>query len=158
MFRFTLIAKFMGSTWGPAGADRTQVGPMFATRNLLSGYTYIIQRHPRPSIIWVLRRIIHNGHEYLQWWLESWINFYAINLPNKDSQYALAEQMGHDKIVGNNSREFAALKWFISWWLFPNWGNWLVFKQKLTHNWFSFYILSIKSLCRFDIKNYLIEW
>ena len=26
----SLIARFMGSTWGPAGADRTQVGPMWA--------------------------------------------------------------------------------------------------------------------------------
>ena len=27
----------MGPTWGPSGADRTQVGPMFAPRTLLSG-------------------------------------------------------------------------------------------------------------------------
>ena len=26
----TLIARFMGPTWGPSGADRTQVGPMLA--------------------------------------------------------------------------------------------------------------------------------
>ena len=32
-----LIAKFMGPTWGPSGADRTQVGPMFAPWTLLSG-------------------------------------------------------------------------------------------------------------------------
>ena len=25
-----LIARFMGPTWGPSGADRTQVGPMLA--------------------------------------------------------------------------------------------------------------------------------
>ena len=25
-----LIATFMGPTWGPSGADRTQVGPMLA--------------------------------------------------------------------------------------------------------------------------------
>ena len=33
----TLIAKFMGPTWGSSGADRTQVGPMLATWTLLSG-------------------------------------------------------------------------------------------------------------------------
>ena len=33
----TLIAKFMGPTWGPSGADRTQVGPMLAPWTLLSG-------------------------------------------------------------------------------------------------------------------------
>ena len=32
-----LIAKFMGPTWGPSGADRTQVGPMLAPWTLLSG-------------------------------------------------------------------------------------------------------------------------
>ena len=41
----SLIAKFMGPTWGPSGADRTQVGPMLAPGTLLSemhqknGYT-----------------------------------------------------------------------------------------------------------------------
>ena len=36
----TLIARFMGPTWGPSGADRTQVGPMLAPWTLLSGYTW----------------------------------------------------------------------------------------------------------------------
>ena len=33
----TLIARFMGPTWGPSGADRIQVGPMLAPWTLLSG-------------------------------------------------------------------------------------------------------------------------
>ena len=33
-----LIARFMGPTWGPSGADRTQVGPMLAPWTLLSGW------------------------------------------------------------------------------------------------------------------------
>ena len=32
-----LISWFMGPTWGPSGADRTQVGPMLAPWALLSG-------------------------------------------------------------------------------------------------------------------------
>ena len=32
-----LIARFMGPTWVPSGANRTQVGPMLATWNLQSG-------------------------------------------------------------------------------------------------------------------------
>ena len=32
----------MGPTWGPSGADRTQVGPMLAPWTLLSGLSYII--------------------------------------------------------------------------------------------------------------------
>ena len=34
---YPLIARFMGPTWGPPGADRTQVGPMWATWTMLSG-------------------------------------------------------------------------------------------------------------------------
>ena len=33
----TLIARSMKPTWGPSGADRTQVGPMLVPRTLLSG-------------------------------------------------------------------------------------------------------------------------
>ena len=33
----SLIARFMGPTWGSPGADRTQLGPMWATWTLLSG-------------------------------------------------------------------------------------------------------------------------
>ena len=34
-----MIARFMGPTWGPSGADRTQVGPMLAPWTLLSSRT-----------------------------------------------------------------------------------------------------------------------
>ena len=33
----SLKAMFMGPTWGPSGADRTQVGPMLNPWTLLSG-------------------------------------------------------------------------------------------------------------------------
>ena len=45
----TLIAKFMGPTWGPSGADRTQVGPMLTPWTLLSGQTSRGKVHPGPS-------------------------------------------------------------------------------------------------------------
>ena len=41
--RKSLLVKFMGPTWGPSGADRTQVGPMLAPWTLLSGYTLSIR-------------------------------------------------------------------------------------------------------------------
>ena len=34
----TQIAKFVGPTWGPSGAGRTQMGPMLVPWTLLSGY------------------------------------------------------------------------------------------------------------------------
>ena len=36
-FKVPVIAKLVGLTWGPSGADRTQVGPMLAPWTLLSG-------------------------------------------------------------------------------------------------------------------------
>ena len=36
-YMVSLIARFMGPTWGPSGADRTQVGPLLAPWTLLSG-------------------------------------------------------------------------------------------------------------------------
>ena len=36
-WRPSLIARFMGPTWGPSGAERTQVGHMLAPWTLLSG-------------------------------------------------------------------------------------------------------------------------
>ena len=44
----TLIARFMGPTWGPSGADRTQMGPILAPWSLLSGYPL-----RRQNIIWL---------------------------------------------------------------------------------------------------------
>ena len=37
----SLIARFMGPTWGPTGIDRTQVGPMLAQWTLLSGMCHM---------------------------------------------------------------------------------------------------------------------
>ena len=42
--RTSLIAKFMGPTWGPSGADRTQADPMLAPWTLLSGYSICLKR------------------------------------------------------------------------------------------------------------------
>ena len=42
-----LIARFMGPTWDPSGADRTQVGPMLALWTLLLG------PHPSPPCTYV---------------------------------------------------------------------------------------------------------
>ena len=56
-----LIARFMGPTWGPSGADRTQVGPMLAPWTLLSGavtYTGRVERRSdsQGNNIWCERK------------------------------------------------------------------------------------------------------
>ena len=45
-YYISLIARLMGPTWGPSGADRTQVGPMLAPWTLLSGMLLCIEYVP----------------------------------------------------------------------------------------------------------------
>ena len=59
--QYTLTATFVGPTWGPAGADRTQVGSMLAPWTLLSLYVYVFvsvnfvpRLHICPSIKWII--------------------------------------------------------------------------------------------------------
>ena len=57
-----LIARFVGPTWGPSGADRTQVGPMLAPWTLLSGFFVTVtptQTWSIPIITW-LNNIVSN--------------------------------------------------------------------------------------------------
>ena len=50
----SLMARFMGPTWGPSGAERTQEGPMLAPRTLLSG---LILSQP-----WLVLNVNHSMH------------------------------------------------------------------------------------------------
>ena len=45
----SLIAMFMGPTWGPSGADRTQVGPMLTPWTSLSAMNHIF-RHSTTTV------------------------------------------------------------------------------------------------------------
>ena len=62
---YTLIARFMGPTWWPRGADRTQVGPMLATWTLLSGYHFAKTIKNMILVVNHLRRLLNcfNRHE-----------------------------------------------------------------------------------------------
>ena len=53
----TLIARFMGPTWGPLAAVRTQVGPMLVIWTLLSGYVVYIT----PAISHYLKHLASDG-------------------------------------------------------------------------------------------------
>ena len=51
IYSASLIARFMGPTWGPPGADRTHVGPMWAPWKLLSGISLILRTPPKHVIL-----------------------------------------------------------------------------------------------------------
>ena len=54
--RTPLIVRFMGPTWGPSGADRTQVCPMLAPWTLLSGTAPMTWAKPSSkcySAVWI---------------------------------------------------------------------------------------------------------
>ena len=90
-----LKKRYMGPTWGPPGADRTQVGPMLAPWILLSGtcITTMLTHGGRVTHIYVSKLTIissDNGlspgwHQAIIWtnagiWLirTSWTNFSEI--------------------------------------------------------------------------------
>ena len=50
----SLIAKFMGPTWGPSGTDRTQVGPMLAPLTWPSGMRHISWYQTFPCYYFVI--------------------------------------------------------------------------------------------------------
>ena len=55
-----VIVRFMGPTWGPSGADRTQVGPMLDPWTLLSGRL-------RGGLSWKYRYIGHVRSENVRY-------------------------------------------------------------------------------------------
>ena len=70
-----LIARFIGPTWGPSGADRTQAGPMLAPWTLLS-----------ETCIWLCNSIL------------VWYNIWPHNLMSKEmlsSQVVLIQFIRH---------------------------------------------------------------
>ena len=58
-FLWSLIARFMGPTWGPSWADMTQVGPMLAPWTLLSGAIVLCY-----IFLWLL---LHYGTTVNRW-------------------------------------------------------------------------------------------
>ena len=74
----TLIARFMGPTWSPPGADRTQVGPMSAPWTLLSGKTSKNQSTWTINFVYVFQLIA------IFWWRCLQINVIIVaNIPRK---------------------------------------------------------------------------
>ena len=81
-FKTPLIAGFMGPTWGPAGADRTQVGPMLAPWTLLSGTPHAFSRRVVLKCCEVLANFAsHISAPYCPT-LQPWFCFILTNIAN----------------------------------------------------------------------------
>ena len=57
----------MGPTWGPSGADRTQVGPMLAPWTLLSGDVCVCHPALMSELIWEVWCIYINIYMSVNW-------------------------------------------------------------------------------------------
>ena len=53
MLNQSLTASFMGPTWGPSGADRSQMGPLLAPWSLLSGVASKSRVHKKTILVLV---------------------------------------------------------------------------------------------------------
>ena len=96
-FRLYLIARFVGPKWGPSGADRTQVGPMFAPGTLLSGimkFVYWFGFVGWPTD-YRLCSCYHNSHDYLCF--NHWL------MLHKSSWYQQKENLDFVYLFLNNS-------------------------------------------------------
>ena len=87
----TLIARFMGRTWGPPGANRTQVGPTLATWTLLSVYVHvtplaILWFNITPCWLFHWGGVTHlcfskQDNHCFRWWLDAcWVPSQYLNL------------------------------------------------------------------------------
>ena len=62
----SLIARFMGPTWGPSGANGTQVGPVLAPWTLISGIAFIRKvKHDKTLTLFKRHR---QNDSYLEIW------------------------------------------------------------------------------------------
>ena len=70
----------MGPTWGPSGADRTQVGPMLARWTLLSGIPWIkfMSTSYEIGLRWMPQNIFHDKSIFVQvmtWCIHATIHY-----------------------------------------------------------------------------------
>ena len=84
----TLIARFIGLTWGPSGADRTQVGPMLAPWTLLSGKAlfFVVSQHSEYMLLCLefimLFMMVDFMQQFRNWFslLRVYFNIYLISV------------------------------------------------------------------------------
>ena len=126
----TLITRFMGPTWRPSGADRTQVGPMLAPWTLLSGYFQTIYFEGQPGLLRYQphrhrqhRRLSsgqpqvpsaaksHDNHDNFNVW-------YTVRLFVRLARNPLCTYINW-KSLNNyiHIYHFAAIRWNVWWWL-----------------------------------------
>ena len=83
----TLIARFMGPTWGPSGTDRTQVSPMFVTWTLWSGsmHWHYARKNSKEKVMFIVFNCVYSSARLnvLMWTNGPWLMHWDI-LPNFD--------------------------------------------------------------------------
>ena len=122
----TLMARFMGPTWGPSGTDRTQVGPMLAPWTLLSGEsstktdTHILSTHSTSFENAVLKTSVHLRlicHDFISmigYWDDSsrTVPYYCYRQTNSSWQYMMPSSYGNIfHVTGYLCGEFTGPRW-----------------------------------------------
>ena len=101
----SLVARFMGPTWGPSGADRAQVGPMLAPWTLLCGMVW----YPTLTVFFVWKCFPHHwpvwgnpsisscfpGQRLVMWSFDVLLFIGLIKLSNKQSSCWWFESSKH---------------------------------------------------------------
>ena len=146
----TLIARFMGPTWGPSGAIRTQVGPMLAPWTLLSGKVEYTWRHHQMKTFSSLLSLCEGNHRSLvdsphqgQWYgtlmislICTWSNGWVNNRDARDSR----QHHTHCDVTVTQVRLFISQN---TAHLSPLWVNYGVFLENISFILRLFCIISI---------------
>ena len=134
----SLIAKFMGPTWGPSGADRTQVGPMLAPWILLTGLVPVKQSGLAGllhSHSWVFpdarRATLKNMSKWITWILKDLGPLYrheSTLIPTWISNYI------HHEVCNEKTSMVAPLKFGNRYVIHILLGMWLLIHAGITVN------------------------
>ena len=139
-----LIARFLGPTWGPCGADRTQVGPMLAPWTLLSAsmqqHEYSIQR--------LATKVF--GVQILTFYVTQHHRISSSNF----EKYVQA----NTNIIIINHRKFPVLLSSVkpTNYPLPGWG-WLIMKKRM-HTQLFMYLLQLSPVSYLINNQYTLKW
>ena len=148
-WEISLIARFMGSTGGPPGADRIQVGPMLATWTLLSGFcfghemgTYVIYDLYVPLNVtcfayWYRGGVGVGVNYHIQDWSSSL--WFTLTLQSPYTDRNTLTHWGRDKMAAISQTTFSnAFSWMkmYEFRLRFHWSLFLVVQTTISQHWF----------------------
>ena len=147
----------MGPTWGPSGADRTQVGPMLAPWTLLSGMTK-----------WTVWTTFHRPH-FLIYFIEKKILFFKSNFTKfccwlTISLHLIRQCFGANKQKAINWINVDKHSWWYVTWLGHKFSFEIMDLKMVSAKWWPFFldfielIYTLTQSCLINTVTEVVTW